>query len=51
MAPVICVAVSQPLGRTILNNGSRTLETGCEVDVHLVNDATAGFGLNDDVYH
>jgi hypothetical protein len=23
MAPVICVAVSQPLGRTILNNGSR----------------------------
>jgi hypothetical protein len=50
MAPVICVAVSQPLGRTILNNGSRMLETGCETDVHSVNDATAGLGLNDDVY-
>lgn len=28
----------------------RTLETGCEADVHLVDDATAGRGLNDDVY-
>ncbi|MDN3277761.1 hypothetical protein QWJ07_26090 [Frankia sp. RB7] len=53
MAPVICVAVSQPLGRTILNSGSRsgnigsslgfagTLEIGCEIDVHFVGDATA----------
>lgn len=50
MAPEICVAVSQPLGRTILNNGSRTLENGCGIDVHFVDDATAEIGLNDYVY-
>lgn len=50
MAPEICVAVSQPLGRTILNNGSRTLETGCGIDVHFVDDATAEIGLNDYVH-
>lgn len=50
MAPEICVAVSQPLGRPILNDGSRTLETGCGIDVHFVHDATAEIGLNDYVY-
>lgn len=47
MAPEICVAVSQPLGRTILNDGSWTLETGCGIDVHFADDATAEIGLND----
>jgi hypothetical protein len=28
----------------------RTLETGCEIDVHFVDDATAEIGLNDYVY-
>ena len=28
----------------------RTLETGCEIDVHFVDDATAEVGLNDYVY-
>lgn len=28
----------------------RTLETGCEIDVHFVDDATAETGLNDYVY-
>jgi len=28
----------------------RTLETGCEIDVHCVDDATAEVGLNDYVY-
>lgn len=50
MAPEICVAVSQPLGRTILNNGSWTLESGRGIDVHFVDDATAEVGLNDYVY-
>lgn len=50
MAPEICVAVSQPLGRTILNNGSRSLETGCGIDVHFVDDATAEIRLNDYVH-
>jgi hypothetical protein len=33
-------------------NGSRirTLETGCEIDVHFVDDTTAEIGLNDHVY-
>lgn len=50
MAPEICVAVSQPLGRTISNDGSWTLETGCGIDVPFVDDATAEIGLNDYVY-
>lgn len=49
MAPEICVAVSQPLGRTILNNGSWT-QSGCGIDAHFVDDATAEIGLNDYVY-
>lgn len=28
----------------------RTLETGCEIDIHFVDDATAEIGLNDYVY-
>ena len=28
----------------------RTLETGCEIDVHFADDATAEIGLNDYVY-
>lgn len=28
----------------------RTLETGCEIDVHFVDDTTAEIGLNDRVY-
>jgi hypothetical protein len=28
----------------------KTLETGCEIDVHFVDDATAEIGLNDYVY-
>jgi hypothetical protein len=28
----------------------RTLETGCEIDIHFVNDTTAEIGLNDYVY-
>ena len=28
----------------------RTLETGCEIDVHFVDDTTAKIGLNDYVY-
>lgn len=28
----------------------RTLETGCEIDIHFVDDATAKIGLNDYVY-
>lgn len=28
----------------------RTLETGCEIDVHFLDDATAEIGLNDYVY-
>lgn len=50
MAPEICVAVSQPLGRTILNDGSWTLESGRGIDVHFVDDATVEIGLNDYVY-
>lgn len=50
MAPEICVAVSQSLGRTILNDGSWTLETGCGIDVYFVDDATAEIGLNDYVW-
>ncbi|WP_249149958.1 hypothetical protein [Bradyrhizobium liaoningense] len=80
MAPVIRVAVSQPLGRSQSNIGSRpdrfreaahrrdvrslglpaslgltgapigTLETGCEIDLHFINDATAEIRLNNYVY-
>jgi hypothetical protein len=28
----------------------KTLETGCEIDFHFVDDATAEIGLNDHVY-
>lgn len=62
MAPVVCVAVSQPLGRSTLNIGSRapelvalgvqirTLETGCGITVHFVDGTTAEVGLNNYVY-
>jgi hypothetical protein len=66
MAPVICVAVSQRLGRSFMDNGSRagtypdrrgdgrayirTREISCEIDLHFVADTTAGAGLNNYVY-
>jgi hypothetical protein len=51
MAPVICVAVSQPLGRAILNNGSLRGKYRVNADeMQLVDDATAEIGPNDCVY-
>jgi hypothetical protein len=33
-----------------VGRGIRTLETGCEIDFHFVDAATAEIGLNDRVY-
>ena len=42
----ICLFASLGFAGTCI----RTLETGCEIEVHFVNDATAEIGLNNYVY-
>jgi hypothetical protein len=41
------IAASLGFSRT---GGIKTLETGCEIDFHFIDDATAEIGLNDHVY-
>lgn len=43
--PIKLAAAPGFTGKTV-----RTLETGCEIDFHFVDAATAEIGLNDDVY-
>ena len=46
--PAVAKAIAASLGFTSAR--IKTLETGCEIDVHFVDDATAEVGLNDYVY-